>query len=167
MIYLSLFCNVVCYLAVIKEYTVWSKDRIHSNSINSHFCWFENYRFVYKLNPVSTSFFLLVIIIFSPFLRESSSAFSFTFSISLTLSLHRSLYLQTHRFLPIAGSRMTVSFIISGASVVQWLLRAGLLVNRSSDWSCTGGMIHNRMHLIVPGCPRPSIALQVQNRGLK
>ena len=28
-------------------------------------------------------------------------------------------------------------------------------------------MIHIKIHLISPGCPRPSIALQVQNRGLK
>ena len=28
-------------------------------------------------------------------------------------------------------------------------------------------MIHNEIHLISPGCPRPSIALQMQNRGLK
>ena len=48
------------------------------------------------------------------------------------------------------------------------------LVNRSSNWSCTRGMIrnkqckinalkekiHNKIHLISPGCPRPSIALQ-------
>ena len=27
--------------------------------------------------------------------------------------------------------------------------------------------IHNKIHLIIPGCPRPSIALQEQNRGLK
>ena len=29
------------------------------------------------------------------------------------------------------------------------------------------GMIHNKIHLISPGCSRPSIALQVQNGGLK
>ena len=28
-------------------------------------------------------------------------------------------------------------------------------------------MIRNKIHLISPGCPHPSIALQVQNRGLK
>ena len=27
-------------------------------------------------------------------------------------------------------------------------------------------MIHYKIHLSSPGCPRPSIALQVQNRGL-
>ena len=37
------------------------------------------------------------------------------------------------------------------ASVVQWQ-HAGLLVNRLSDRSCTGGMIHNKIHLISPGC---------------
>ena len=41
------------------------------------------------------------------------------------------------------------------------------MVNRSSDLSCTRGMILNRIHLISPGCPWPRIALQVQNRGVK
>ena len=41
------------------------------------------------------------------------------------------------------------------------------LVNRSSDWSCTRGMIQHKIHLNNPGCPRPSIALKMQNRGLK
>ena len=36
-----------------------------------------------------------------------------------------------------------------------------------SDRSCTRGMVHNKIHLINPCCPGPSIALQVQNRGLK
>ena len=45
-----------------------------------------------------------------------------------------------------------------GASVAQWY-RAGLLVNSSSDQSCTRDMIHNKFNLISPGCPRPSIAL--------
>ena len=36
-----------------------------------------------------------------------------------------------------------------------------------SDRSCTRGMIHAKIHLISRGCPRSSIALQVQNRGLK
>ena len=39
--------------------------------------------------------------------------------------------------------------------------------NRSSDPSCTRGMRHNKIHLINPGCPWSSIALQVQNRVLK
>ena len=44
-----------------------------------------------------------------------------------------------------------------------WYSRsAGLLVNMSSDRSCTRGMFHNKIHLISPGCPRPSIALTVQ-----
>ena len=30
-----------------------------------------------------------------------------------------------------------------------------------------GGVIRNNIHLISPGCPRPSVAFQVQNRGLK
>ena len=34
--------------------------------------------------------------------------------------------------------------------------------------SCTRGMLHNKKkYLISPGCPRPSIVLIVQNRGLK
>ena len=38
--------------------------------------------------------------------------------------------------------------------------RAELLVNRSSDRSCTTGMMYNKIHIISPGCPRPDIALQ-------
>ena len=34
----------------------------------------------------------------------------------------------------------------------------GLLVNRLSYWSCTRGMIHNKIHPISPSCPRPSIS---------
>ena len=37
----------------------------------------------------------------------------------------------------------------------------------SSDRSCARGMIHNKIHPIRPGFLRPSIALTVQNRGLK
>ena len=48
---------------------------------------------------------------------------------------------------------------ILGVSVVQWQC-AGLLANWLSDWSCARGMIHNKIHLICSGCPRPSIALQ-------
>ena len=47
----------------------------------------------------------------------------------------------------------------SGASVTQWL-SAGLLANMPNDRSCAWGMIHNKIHLIRQGCPRPSIALQ-------
>ena len=36
-----------------------------------------------------------------------------------------------------------------------------------SDRSCNRGMIHNKIHFSSPGCPRPSIALQMQNRDLK
>ena len=42
-----------------------------------------------------------------------------------------------------------------------------MLVNRSSDRFYTRGMIHNKIHLISPCCPRPSIASTVQSRGLK
>ena len=41
------------------------------------------------------------------------------------------------------------------------------LANRSSNQSCTWGMMLNKIHLIRPGCLWPSIALTVQNRGLK
>ena len=34
------------------------------------------------------------------------------------------------------------------------------MVNKSSDRSCTRGMIHNKMYLIIPGFLRPSIASQ-------
>ena len=38
---------------------------------------------------------------------------------------------------------------------------------RASDWSSARGMIHNKIHLVCLGCLQPSIALTVQNRGLK
>ena len=47
------------------------------------------------------------------------------------------------------------------------VVAVGLLVNWSSDRSCTRGMIHNKLSLISPGCPRPCIALQLSNRGLQ
>ena len=47
------------------------------------------------------------------------------------------------------------------------LIYAGLLVKSSIDRLCTRGMIQNTIHLISPGCPRPGIALQVQDLGLK
>ena len=49
--------------------------------------------------------------------------------------------------------------------VVPWTV--GLLVNRSSDRSCIRGMFQNKIYLISPCCLRPSIALTVQNHGLK
>ena len=48
-----------------------------------------------------------------------------------------------------------------GTSVVQGK-RAGMLVKRLSDRSCTRGMIHNKIHRVSPGCPPPSIGLQVE-----
>ena len=52
-------------------------------------------------------------------------------------------------------------------AIVPWTLGASwyscsveLLVNRSSERSCTRGMIHNKFISLPPGCPRPSIALQ-------
>ena len=47
------------------------------------------------------------------------------------------------------------------------VVAAGLLVNRSSDQSCTRGMIHNRIHLISRSCPGPCLALQCRIVGLK
>ena len=47
-----------------------------------------------------------------------------------------------------------------GASVIR-CKRYGLLVNRSSDWYCTRGMICSKIHLISSDCPRPSIARPV------
>ena len=54
----------------------------------------------------------------------------------------------------------------SVASVVQ-CYRAGLLTNRSSDRSWARDMVHNKVHLIRPGCLGPNIDLAKQNRGLK
>ena len=56
----------------------------------------------------------------------------------------------------------TFSGGINATVVERWTV-----VNRSSDRSCTRGMLHNKIHLTSPSCPLPSIALQVQNRGLK
>ena len=36
----------------------------------------------------------------------------------------------------------------------------GLQVNRLSNRSCTWGMFHTKIHLIIPACPWPSIVLQ-------
>ena len=51
---------------------------------------------------------------------------------------------------------------VRGIVVVRWT--AGQQFERSI---LTSGMIHNKIQLIRPGCPRLSIALQVQNHGLK
>ena len=50
-----------------------------------------------------------------------------------------------------------------GAAVAQWQ-HIGLQVKRSSDRSCTWGMIRYKFHLISPGCPQPSIALQCRTK---
>ena len=62
-----------------------------------------------------------------------------------------------------AGGRAVTVFVLWGRH--PWY--SGLLSNRSSDQSCARGMVHNKIHLIRQGCLRPSIALTVQNRGLK
>ena len=49
---------------------------------------------------------------------------------------------------------------IRGTVVARWTARQQVEL---SDWSCTRGMIHNKIHLIRQG----SIALTVQNRSLK
>ena len=38
-----------------------------------------------------------------------------------------------------------------------------MLVNRSSDRFCTRGMIHTKIHLINPRCPRPSILTSAES----
>ena len=45
-------------------------------------------------------------------------------------------------------------------SIVIAYWAAGQQVSRLSDWSGTWGMIYTKIHLISPGCPWPSIALQ-------
>ena len=58
--------------------------------------------------------------------------------------------------------------VFIGASVVhvQWQC-AGLLINRSSDRSCTRGMIHNEIFSYKPRLSPAQYSLTVQNRGLK
>ena len=58
-------------------------------------------------------------------------------------------------------------------SVQTWIggvrgtwVRAGLLPNRSSDRSCTRGMIHNKFQLIRPRLSPDEYSLTVQNRDL-
>ena len=49
--------------------------------------------------------------------------------------------------------------IIMGLAMAQQLF-AGLQISKSIERSCTWSMIQTNMHLLNPGCPRPSIALQ-------
>ena len=55
---------------------------------------------------------------------------------------------------------LNISYFRNGASILQWE-RAGLLLNRSTDRSCTMGMIHNNIHLVSLGWP--IIVLKVLN----
>ena len=55
--------------------------------------------------------------------------------------------------------RWSIGFTLMGTTVAQWY-RAGLQVNRLSNWSCTWGMIHIKFHLISPYCPQANIPLQ-------
>ena len=64
----------------------------------------------------------------------------------------RDAYTYHYNFTPLSGG-------IRGTVVT--------LANRSSDRSCTRGMILNKIHHFRPGCLGPSIALKVQNHGLK
>ena len=56
--------------------------------------------------------------------------------------------------------------MVSPSQLESILWSVALLVNRSSDLSCTGGMIHNKILLITPGWPRLNIALQCGIRGV-
>ena len=47
--------------------------------------------------------------------------------------------------------------LLVGADMAQW---SHAKRSRSSDRSCTWGMIHTKIHLISPGCPDPGLALQ-------
>ena len=59
-------------------------------------------------------------------------------------------------------------FIISSLYAVTFLyhLLEIRLMRRAID-PAPRDMIHYKIHIISPGCPRPGIVLQVQNRGLK
>ena len=60
---------------------------------------------------------------------------------------------------------VSTAFLLFGIFFLLWRHpwhsgSAGVLVNRSSKQSCTMGMIHNKIHIISPGCPRPTIAFK-------
>ena len=55
-------------------------------------------------------------------------------------------------------------FNLSSSAVACWML-----LNMSSDQSCTRALIHNKIDFIIPGCPRPSMgsALVISRPELK
>ena len=72
--------------------------------------------------------------------------------------MHRAMkFLSFYIYFP--SQSPIVIFHLRPPSLVQWQ-RTGLQVNRLSDRSYTRGMIHNKINLISPDCPQPSIALQ-------
>ena len=82
--------------------------------------------------------------------------------VSLLCSVHAFFHLQLYgygTFLfretfegPVIGS------LVKRVPVVQWC--AGMVVNKSSDRSCTRGVTYNQSNLISPGCPQPSRVLK-------
>ena len=58
-------------------------------------------------------------------------------------------------------------FILCLRAPVVQSYNAGLMISRSTDRSCTRGMIHNTILLISSCCPRRSIALQCRIVALK
>ena len=62
---------------------------------------------------------------------------------------------------------------IRGTVVARWTTGQQVQVERSNLLTSgplllsTMGIMHNNINLISSGCPRPSIAFHVQNRGLK
>ena len=57
-----------------------------------------------------------------------------------------------------------MAYRVKWTSMVQWQ-RTGLLVNRSSDRSCTRGMIHNKIHLASLGWPKTTIHSFEKSKG--
>ena len=65
------------------------------------------------------------------------------------------------------GTSLYITVIWPSEACIRAIVVARWTASQLSDRSPTRGMIHNKIPLINPGYPRPSIALQVQNRGLK
>ena len=110
--------------------------------------------------------------------RQMSLVLSFPLSFYVSLSIYLSVCLSHRLFLALTRSlviyiytsdyisiylstSISLSLFLSlGAPMVQWQ-------RWLSDRSCAWGMIHNKLHFIRPGCPRPRITLQCRDRGLK
>ena len=62
-------------------------------------------------------------------------------------------------------SERSLAFTANSVDILEWNLlkffRCSMILR------CTSGIFHNKIHLISRGCPWPSVALQVQNCGLK